>query len=89
MAFYDALKMLVLVELSTGAYVKARMKRKGWETNSIALAVPLEKTGNDFDPSTFKLISINEETGEANEIGAMTAENIMATDWDVIMEADV
>ena len=87
MAFYDALKMLVLVELSTGAYVKARLKRKGWETNSIALAVPLEKT--DFDPSTFKLISINEETGEANEIGAMTAENIMATDWDVIMEADV
>ena len=88
MAFYDALKMLVLVELSTGAYVKARMKRKGWETNSIALAVPLEKTA-DFDSSTFKLISINEETGEANEIGAMTAENIMATDWDVIMEADV
>ncbi len=87
MAFYDALKMLVLVELSTGAYVKARMKRSSWNDSCIALSVPLEKT--DFDPSTFKLISINETTGEANEIGAMTAENIMATDWDVIMEADV
>lgn len=89
MTFYDALKTLVMMEFADGTYVKCRIKRKSWDKTSLALSTPLDKSSAEFSPRNFKLIKVDEVLNKITDLAALSSDNIMADDWELIVEADV